>query len=138
MSPVDSVLKQLHRQARTHLAAGGAAAPVSGKPKPSRQVGGDFYLPTDLDAEEVDREIRSKLSGSVSATDSGEPRVLQRKAGGRVVVPAAHLLRLGDGDFARGRRFLHSIIGQIRRRRMARLVSRRSATHLRLPHRSGL
>jgi hypothetical protein len=130
MSPVDSVLQQLHRQARGHLAAGGTAS-MTDKPKPSRQVGGDFY-------QDVDREIRSKLSGSVSATDSGEPRVLQRKAGGRVVVPAAHLLRLGDGDFARGRRFLHFIIGQIRRRRMARLVPRRPTTRLRLPHRDGL
>jgi hypothetical protein len=101
-------------------------------------VGGDFYLPLDVAAEDVDREIRSKLSGSASATDSGGLKVLERKAGGRVVVPAAHLLRLGDGDFARGRRFLHFIIGQIRRRRMARLVPRRPTTRLRLPHRDGL
>jgi hypothetical protein len=138
MSPVDSVLKQLHRQARAHLAAGGTTAPVTDKVKPSRQVGGDFYLPLDVAAEDVDREIRSKLSGSASATDSGGLKVLERKAGGRVVVPAAHLLRLGDGDFARGRRFLHFIIGQIRRRRMARLVPRRPTTRLRLPHRDGL
>ena len=51
MSPVDSVLQQLHRQARGHLAAGGTAS-MTDKPKPSRQVGGDFY-------QDVDREIRS-------------------------------------------------------------------------------
>jgi hypothetical protein len=34
MSPVDSVLQQLHRQARAHLAAGGTTAPVTDKVKP--------------------------------------------------------------------------------------------------------
>jgi hypothetical protein len=110
MSPIDSVLQQVHRQARGHLEAGGVAVPAIDKAKPLRQVGGDFYLPADVDPEEIDREIRSKPSGSGSATDNSEFRVLERKAGGRVVVPAAHLLRLGDGDFAKGRKYMHGLL----------------------------
>jgi len=127
MSPIDSLRQQLRRQTRPHLEAGGAAAPTNEKAKPSRQVGGDFYLPADVDTEEIDREIRSKLSGSCDATDNNELKVLERKAGGRVVVPARYVLRLGDGDFARGRRFLHSAITQVRQQRLAQ---RRAATQL--------
>jgi len=132
MSPVDSLRQQLRRQARAHLASGGSVPPKSEQAKPSRQVGGDFYLPSDVEPEEIDHEIRSKLCGSRDATDNSELKVLERKAGGRVVVPGRHVLRLGDGDFARGRRFLHSAITQVRRRRMARLAQRRTATRLHL------
>jgi hypothetical protein len=127
MSPVASALDQAHRMARRHLEAGGAAAPASAKPnpvpastkaKPSPQVGGDFYLPADLDPAEIEEKIRSKLSGSRSTGNSGEVKVLGRKVGGRVVVPAAHLLRLGDGNFAKGRRYLHGLVWQIRRQRI--------------------
>jgi len=44
-------------------------------------------------------------------------QLLERRAGGRVVVAGYHLLRLGDGDFAKGKRFMHSLIARIRHRR---------------------
>ena len=44
-------------------------------------------------------------------------KLLERKAGGRVAVSRYNLLRLGDGHFERGRRFMHGLIVDIRRRR---------------------
>jgi hypothetical protein len=88
MSPVASALDQARRMARRHLEAGGAAGPASAqakpvvasaKAKPLRPVGGDFYLPADLDPAEIEEKIRSKLSGSRSIGDSGEVKVLERK-----------------------------------------------------------
>jgi hypothetical protein len=112
-------MQQVHRQARAHLETGGIAVPASkdAKKPPARIE--DFLLPKDVDAEEVMAAIEAKLRGGRGSQES-ESKLLERKAGGRVVVPAAHLLRLGDGNFAKGRRFLHGLVWAIRRQRMRR------------------
>jgi hypothetical protein len=117
-SPATAALQQAHRMAQRRLAAGGASGAV-------RQVDDDtgpaeFVLPPDIDPTLVAMAIHAKLYGG-RGSDAGlgeEPlQVLERRAGGGVVVPGFHLLRLGDGRFDRGRRFLHSVVGQIRARR---------------------
>ena len=61
MSPVDSALQQLHRQARGHLAAGGSAVPVRGKPKSTPAPAEEFLLPKDIEPHELISAINAKL-----------------------------------------------------------------------------
>ena len=42
---------------------------------------------------------------------------MKRKAGGRVVIPAYHLLRIGDGRFDKGRAYLHVLVKDLRAKR---------------------
>ena len=113
LSPMNAALQQAHQMARARLKAGGTPQPKPAKPDP---VPPEFIVPADV-ADEVAKAIEAKLR------EQGGPvtqPVLQRRAGGRVVVPVAQVKRLGDGDFARGRSFLHGLVWQIRRRRMQR------------------
>jgi hypothetical protein len=120
-SPATAALQQAHRMAQRRLAAGGPSGPT-------RQVDDDtgpaeFLLPSDVNPALVAIAIHAKLHGGRgSGAGLGDDLldVLERRSGGRVVVPGFHLLRLGDGRFDRGRRFLHGIIGQIRARRRRR------------------
>jgi len=79
---------------------------------------GDFLLPPDVDPMAVALALDEKLRDGRTAAGLGdEPmRRLERRAGGRIVVAGHHLLRLGDGDFAKGKRFMHSLIARIRHR----------------------
>ena len=110
---ITNQMNQVRQQTRRYLEAGGATAlaPKRANPDP---VPADFVVPKDVNADVLARAIEAKLRECGGPID--EP-VLQRRAGGRVVVPAAHLLRLGNGDFARGRRFLHGLVWQMRRLR---------------------
>lgn len=114
MSPMNAALQQAHQMARRHLETGGAAPPALKRAKadlPPR----DFVLPLDVDAEEVRKAIEAKLCDRAP-----QPPLIERRAGGRVAVPARHLLRLGDGRFDLGRQFMHGLIKQIRARRVQR------------------
>jgi hypothetical protein len=115
MSPFQQAVNLAHQAARQRLEAGGAPAPARkpAKPDPAPSA---FILPGDVDPDEIAKAIEAKLreGGPVD-----EP-VLQRRTGGRVVVPAAHLLRLGDGRFDKGRRFVQGLVNQIRVRRSRR------------------
>src|SRR5882762_11290992 len=113
-SPATAALRQAHRMAQRRLAAGGASGAV-------RQVDddtgtADYLLPSDIDPAEVAFAIHAKLhAGRGAQAGLGDDllNVLERRAGGRVVLPGSHLLRLGDGRFDRGRRFMHRLINQI-------------------------
>jgi hypothetical protein len=114
-SPATAALQQAHRMARRRLAVGGASGAV-------RQVDdgtgtADYLLPSDIDPAEVAFAIHAKLhAGRGAQAGLGDDllNVLERRAGGRVVVPGYHLLRLGDGRFDRGKRFMHRVVNQIR------------------------
>src|SRR5438874_7193481 len=121
-SPATAALQQAHRMARRRLESGG---PASSKRSRGDDDAADaeFVLPLDIDPAEVALAIHAKLhAGRGTQAGLGDDllNVVERRAGGRVVVPGYYLLRLGDGRFDRGRRFLHSVIGQIRawRRRL--------------------
>ena len=89
----------------------------------------DFLLPLDIDADEVVKAIKAKLGDRDDASAGATP-LIQRKAGGRVAVAGYHILRLGDGRFDLGRRFMHTAIRQIRAQRMHRLAPREGATNV--------
>jgi hypothetical protein len=114
-SPVTAALQQARRMAQRRLAAGGTSGPA-------RQVDDDtgpaeFLLPADLDPALVAIAIHAELHGDRGAQAGlGDDllNVLERRSGGRVVVPGYHLLRLGDGRFDRGKRFMHGVISKLR------------------------
>ena len=117
-SPIGTLVDQAHRMARRRLETGGAATS-------NRSRGDDdsadteFELPSDIDPAEVALAIHAKLHagrGAQAGLGDALLNVLERRAGGHVVVPGFHLLRLGDGRFDRGRRFMHGVISEIRAR----------------------
>jgi hypothetical protein len=124
MSPFQQAVNLAHQAARQRLEAGGTAAPtptratadLASKRTNPDLAPGDFVLPLDVDPEEVRKAIETKLGGGSGHAMNAEP-VIERRAGGRITVPAHHLLRLGDGRFDRGRRFMHGLVKQIRARR---------------------
>jgi hypothetical protein len=112
-SPAQSAIALAHRAARRHLEAGGSAGDATSKRVNTRPA--DFVIPADL-AHDVAAAIRVKLGGD-GASQSGvvDPLYpLERRAGGRVVLPGSRFLRLGDGRYDLGRRYLQGIINQIR------------------------
>ena len=119
LSPMNTALQQAHQMAPRHLEAGGAAAATPKRATPDLAPR-DYVLPLDVDPDQVRRAIVAKL------WERGLPRpadalpVIERRAGGRVAVPARHLLQLGDGRFDRGRQFMHGLVKQIRARRVRR------------------
>ena len=114
-SPLDSVLQAARRMARPHFEEGGTV-PTEGRvvEEPIEQ---DFVLPPDVDPTLVAVAIDERLrNGRKSAGFGDDPmRLLERRAGGRIVVAGHHLLRLGDGNFAKGKQFMHGLIAGIRR-----------------------
>jgi hypothetical protein len=115
-SPATAALQQAHRMARRRLESGG---PASSKRSRGDDDAADaeFELPSDIDPAEVALAIHAKLhAGRGAQAGLGDDllNVLERRSGGRVVVPGFHLLRLGDGRFDRGRRFMHRVVNQIR------------------------
>jgi len=118
-SPFTMAVNTAHHMARRRLEAGGSALPSHGDADDASGAT-DFDLPPDVDPVEVALAIEAKMRGGRPSPGLGDPlQVLERRAGGRVIVRGYHILRLGDGRFDRGRRFLHSVIGGIRARRTA-------------------
>jgi hypothetical protein len=113
-SPATAALQQAHRMAQRRLAAGGISGPV--RPVDNDDDETDYVLPSDVDPALVAIAIAKLHAGRGAQAGLGDDllNVLERRSGGRVVVPGFHLLRLGDGRYDLGRRFLHSLIGQIR------------------------
>ena len=127
LSPMNAMLQQAHQMARRHLESGGTAALVPTRAKadiPAKQPNldlapRDFVLPLDVDAEEVRQTIEAMLDGASLRSTAASP-ILERKAGGRVAVSSYHVLRLGEGRFDLGRRFLHGLVRRIRAGRVRR------------------
>ena len=118
-SPLTSALHEARRMARPHFRFGeGGVVPHEGRVE-DRDDEGDFLLPPDIDAMAVALAIDEKLRDGRKAAGLGDDpmMLLQRRVGGRIVVAGHHLLRLGDGDFAKGKRFMHSLMARIRHRR---------------------
>jgi hypothetical protein len=119
-SPIQSALHSARHMARPfHFEDGGVVVPHEGRVEEGNDDG-DFLLPSDLDPMVVALALDAKLrDGRTAQAGVGDDpmQLLERRAGGRVVVAGHHLLRLGDGDFAKGKRFMHSLIAKIRHRR---------------------
>jgi hypothetical protein len=115
-SPIGTVVDQAHRMARRRLVSGGPASPKRSRGDDDA-ADAEFVLPSDIDPAEVALAIHAKLhAGRGAQAGLGDDllKVLERRAGGRVVVSGFHLLRLGDGRFDSGRRFMQSIISKLR------------------------
>jgi hypothetical protein len=114
-SPATAALQQAHRMAQRRLAAGGASGAVRSVENDDDDT--DYLLPSDVNPALVAMAIHAKLHagrGAQAGLGDDLVNVLERRAGGRVVVSRFHLLRLGDGRFDRGRRFMQSIISKLR------------------------
>ena len=119
-SPITSALHEARRMARPHFhfEKGGLVVPHEGRVE-DQNDNGDFLLPSDLDPMVVALALDAKLRGGRTAEPGigADPMTaLERRAGGRIAVPASRLLRLGDGRYDRGRQFMHGLIASLRPR----------------------
>jgi len=116
-SPITSALHEARRMARPHFhfEKGGLVVPHEGRVEDHHNEQ-EFELPGDVDPLLVALSIDEKLRDGQTTRGLGDDpmMLLERRAGGRIVVGGHHLLRLGDGDFAKGKRFMHSSIARIR------------------------
>ena len=119
-SPVTSALHEARRMARPHFRfEDGGVVPHEGRVE-DRDDEGDFVLPPDVDPMAVALVIDEKLrDGRTAQAGFGDDptMLLERRAGGRIVISGHHLLRLGDGRFDGDRQFMHGLIANLRRRR---------------------
>src|SRR5205823_5498964 len=97
-SPATAALQQAHRMAQRRLAAGGASGAVRPVENDDDDSGpADYVLPSDIDPAEVALAIDAELhAGRGAQAGLGDDllNVVERRAGGRVVVSGFHLLRL--------------------------------------------
>jgi hypothetical protein len=116
-SPLTAALHEAHKMTRPFHFEEGGAVPHEGRVV-DHDDDGDFLLPPDVDPMVVALAMDEKLRDGRKAAGLGDDpmRLLERRAGGRIVVAGHHLLRLGDGDFANGKRFMHGLIAKLRRR----------------------
>ena len=115
-SPIASALHEARRMARPHFHfEDGGVVPHEGRVE---NDDGDFLLPLDVDPMAIALAVDETLRDGRKTPGLGDDpmQLLERRAGGRVVVAGHHLLRLGDGNFAKGKRFIHSLIARIRHR----------------------
>jgi hypothetical protein len=117
LSPFHIALREARRMARHHLHfEEGGAVPHEGRVV-DQNDDGDFLLPPDVDPMVVALAINEKLRDGQTTPGLGDDpmRLLERRAGGRIVVSGHHLLRLGDGNFAKGKQFMHGLVAKLRR-----------------------
>ena len=118
-SPITSALHEARRMARPHFRfQEGGAVPHEGRVE-DRDNEQEYELPRDIDPMLVALAIDENLRGGRTAQPGlgDDPmRRLERRAGGRIVIAGRHLLRLGDGNFAKGRQFMHGLVARIRHR----------------------
>src|SRR5690242_18947856 len=117
-SPITSALHSARHIARPFRVEEGGVVPHELRVE-DQNDDGDFLLTADVDPMVVALALDAKLRGGRTAQPGiGEDpmTVLERRAGGRIAVPASRLLRVGDGRYDRGREFMHSLIASLRRR----------------------
>ena len=117
-SPIESALHSARHMARPFWFEEGGVVPHEGRVE-DQNDNGDFVLPSDLDPMVVALALDAKLRGGKTAQSGvgDDPmQLLERRAGGRIAVPASRLLRLGDGRYDRGRQFMYSLIASLRPR----------------------
>jgi hypothetical protein len=116
-SPLTAALHEARKMTRPFHFEEGGAVPHEGRVV-DHDDDGDFLLPPDVDPMVVALAIDEKLHDGRKAAGLGDDpmRLLERRAGGRIVVAGHNLLRLGDGNFAKGREFMHGLVAKLRRR----------------------
>jgi len=116
-SPIESALHSARHMARPFRFEEGGVVPHEGRVE-DQNDDGDFLLPADVDPITVALALDEKLRHGQTTPGLGDDpmMLLERRAGGRIVVGSHHLLRLGDGDFAKGKQFMHGLVARIRHR----------------------
>ena len=116
-SPIESALHSARHMARPFRFEEGGVVPHEGRVE-DQSDDEDFLLPADVDPITVALALDEKLRHGQTTPGLGDDpmMLLERRAGGRIVVGGHHLLRLGDGNFAKGKRFMHSLIATVRHR----------------------
>jgi hypothetical protein len=118
LSPFHIALREARSMARHHLHfEEGGVVPHEGRVE-DRHNEEHFVIPADVDPMAIALAIDEKLRDGRNAPGLGDDpmRLLERRAGGRIVVGGHHLLRLGDGNFAKGKRFMHGLVAKMRLR----------------------
>jgi hypothetical protein len=115
-SPLTAALHEAHKMTRPFHFEQGGIVPHEGRVV-EQNNDSDFLLPPDVDPMLVALAIDEKLRAGRTAAGLGDDpmRLLERRAGGRIVVAGHNLLRLGDGNFAKGREFMHGLVAKLRR-----------------------
>src|SRR4051812_45414675 len=90
LSPATAAIQEAHRMARRRLEKGGATTP-RGQVDDQRDID-DFELPGDLDVNEL-KLMEARLRDEAGSL-SDSPPLIERRTGGRVVIPGVHVLRL--------------------------------------------
>ena len=116
-SPIESALHAARSMARPLRFEEGGVVPHEGRVEGQHNEQ-EYELPRDIDPKLVALAIDEKLSDGRKVPGLGDDpmQLLERRVGRRVVVAGHHLLRLGDGNFAKGKRFMHGLIARIRHR----------------------
>jgi len=116
-SPIESALHSARHMARPFRFEEGGVVPHEGRVEEENDDE-DFLLPADVDPMAVALALDEKLRHGQTTPGLGDDpmMLLERRSGGRIVVGGHHLLRLGDGNFAKGKRFMRSLIARIRYR----------------------
>jgi len=117
-SPITSALHSARHMARPfRFEEGGVVASHEGRVEDHHNEQ-EFDLPADVDPMAVALALDEKLRHGQTTPGLGDDpmMLLERRSGGRIVVGGHHLLRLGDGNFAKGKRFMRSLIARIRHR----------------------
>jgi hypothetical protein len=118
-SPIESALHSARQMARPRFGfEEGGVVPHKGRVE-DRHNEEHFLIPADVDPMAIALAINEKLRDGQTKPGLGDDpmMLLERRAGGRIVVGGHHLLRLGDGNFAKGRQFMHGLVARIRHRR---------------------
>jgi len=116
-SPIESALHSARHMARPFRFEEGGVVPHEGRVEEENDDE-DFLLPADVDPMAVALALDEELRHGQTTPGLGDDpmMLLERRSGGRIVVGGHHLLRLGDGNFAKGKRFMRSLIARIRHR----------------------
>ena len=127
-SPVSKAFDQARRMAQRRLEAGGPAVSARSRVDDGADAR-DFVLPSDVDPVEVATAMEAKLRdgrGSSAERGNSPPSLLAIRPDGSVVVPANHVMRLGDGAVDRGGRVLERLVSDIRAHRIRKMMRRLS------------
>ena len=130
-SPLTSALHQARRMARPFHFEDGGTVPHEGRVV-DQNDDGDFVLPSDVREEEVLTEIQDRFYAkrfSMPKRSDNPAFLLKTTVGGRLFVPAAVVLLLGDGAGDRGKRVLEKVVNEIRHRRVLSRLPATSAGH---------
>jgi hypothetical protein len=126
LSPIQTAINEAKRMAQRHFEAGGTVRSLNDEKDADGAA--DFVVPSDVElitpiASAIEKRLRA-----AGCSQEGSRRMarqaIEAGADGRVVIPAALVKRLGNGEFKRGRADLERLVSDLRVERLLRTISR--------------